>query len=92
MVSKLNSQSKGCVFESRLMDMGLKPCQGRFRHPIPVHFEKKEKNTGLQMGQTDKKKIFFKCLQTCFSEIRISQQKISQKTAFTDKGTEYPGT
>jgi len=62
-VSKLNSQSKGCGFKSRLihkyyMEMGSKPCQDRFIHPILVHLNIRKK-TGSQI------KYLKNCLPVC---------------------------
>jgi hypothetical protein len=39
------------------MEIGLKPCQDRFLHPILVQFEDSEKNIVSQVEHTDKKYI-----------------------------------
>jgi hypothetical protein len=60
-VSELDSQSKGCGFESRLIQIldgnGLKAMPGSIPAPNSGSFmEKYKKNIGSQMGQTVKKK------------------------------------
>ncbi len=56
-ISGLDSQSKGCGFESCLIQytrwewLMSKPCQDWFLHPILVYSWNNKKNIGSQMGQ-----------------------------------------
>ncbi len=76
-VSRLNSWSKGCGFESCLVLFKIidgngfkKPCHW-FLHPILVHSWKNKKNIGSQIGQTDKK-TFKKEVFACSKLITLS--------------------
>ncbi len=54
-VSELDSQSKGCGFESRLIQILVGNGQDRFLHPILVHSWKNKKIQVAKWGKPTKK-------------------------------------
>jgi hypothetical protein len=80
-VSKLDSPSKGCWFESRVIQstrwkwLISKPCQDWLLHPILVHSLKNKKNRGSQTEQNQQKKLCptFKPHTLCHRWVRLAK-------------------
>jgi hypothetical protein len=97
-VSKLDSSSKGCAFESRLIQntrwkwLMSKPCQDQFLHPILVHFWKNKKNIGT--NKIVAKKInnhsgqFHQHLMSKFETIFLRQKSSTLKCKYKEASRE----